>query len=336
LKDISTLQNLKKEYTILTKELINELDEIENRQKKDTNSKLNKNRFSSYLKTLVSQNAHNNELLNTKIKEPSRSIELISLQEQFSLIEDLINEANAEIKKHNQLLNNFSTEKNSLIKSIWKLIIEELRGDYERYKGQITEINNKSQVLHQERNEQLKEYQNINNQLIKLSENITGIQPTIDEMNKILKEYDFLGFEIVAAKEEGFYQIERQNGQLAETTLSEGEITFITFLYFLQLAKGGNSTENVNQERIIIIDDPVSNLDNKSLAIISTLLKELISDFTSHENNIKQFILLTHNSIFSKELSNSQELHAIKEDTRFWILNKNKNITQLKEFVQEK
>lgn len=336
LKDISMLQNLKKEYTILTKELINELDEIESHHKKDNNSKLNKNRFSSYLKTLVSQNAHNNELLNTKIKEPSRSIELISLQEQFSLIEDLINEANTEIKKHNQLLNNFSTEKNSLIKSIWKLIIEELRNDYEKYKRQITEINNKSQVLHQQRNEQLKEYQNINNQLIKLSENITGIQPTIDEMNKILKEYNFLGFEIVASKENNFYQIQRQNGQLAEATLSEGEITFITFLYFLQLAKGGSSTENVNQERIIIIDDPVSNLDSKTLAIISTLLKELITAFTSNENNIKQFILLTHNSSFSKELSNSQELQPIKEDTRFWILKKNRNITQLQEFIQEK
>ncbi len=336
LKEINILQNLKKEYTILTKELIDSLNEIENQQKKNKDSKLNVDRFSMYLKTLISQNAHNNELLNTKIKEPSRSIELISLQEQFSLIEDLINNANDEIAKHNKLLNNFSTERKTLIKSIWKLIIEELRNDYNNYSKKINEIDTKSNLLHKERNQQLKEYENLNNQLIQLSENVTGIQPTIDEMNKILKEYNFLGFEIVPTKEKGFYQIQRQNGQLAENTLSEGEITFITFLYFLQLTKGSNSKENLNQERIIVIDDPVSNLDNKNLSVISTLLKELIKNIISNESNNKQFILLTHNTNFSKELSNSQELQTIKEDTRFWILKKNENVTQLQEFVQKK
>lgn len=335
LKDISTLKNLKKEYNVLTKELIDQLEEIENYQKQNKDSKLNKDRFSMYLKTLRSQNAHNNELLNTKIKEPSRSIELISLGEQFSLIEDLINDANSEIKKHNQLLNNFSTEKKILIKSIWKFIIEDLRDDYDRYIKQINEINNKSKFLQQEIKKQLKEYENINNQLIKLSENITGIEPTINEMNTVLKEYNFLGFEIVATKEKGFYQIQRQNGQLAETTLSEGEITFITFLYFLQLAKGGSSTENINQERILIIDDPVSNLDAQKTSIISTLLKRLIINSISNENTIKQFFLLTHNNIFSKELSKSQELQTIKEDMGFWILNKPQNITQLQEFISK-
>lgn len=67
-----------------------------------------------------------------------------------------------------------------------------------------------------------------------------------------MKSYGFLNFEIVPTQEdEGFYQIQREDGTIAETTLSEGEITFITFLYYLQLTKGGISKDEVNNERVL-------------------------------------------------------------------------------------
>ena len=90
-----------------------------------------------------------------------------------------------------------------------------------------------------------------------------------------------LNFKIVPATDEGFYQINREDGTIAETTLSEGEITFITFLYFLQLAKGGVSEETVNEERILVIDDPISSLDSSVLFIVSTLIKDLIKSLKS-------------------------------------------------------
>ena len=93
----------------------------------------------------------------------------------------------------------------------------------------------------------------------------TSIQPTINEINTILRSYGFLNFEIVPTKEEGFYQIQREDGSIAETTLSEGEITFITFLYYLQLAKGGISEDEVTIERVLVIDDPISSLDSNVL-----------------------------------------------------------------------
>ena len=61
---------------------------------------------------------------------------------------------------------------------------------------------------------------------------------------------------------EHYYQIKRENGEIANSTLSEGEITFITFLYFMQLVKGGNTPETTNSDRIIVIDDPISSLDS--------------------------------------------------------------------------
>lgn len=61
---------------------------------------------------------------------------------------------------------------------------------------------------------------------------------------------------------------------MAETTLSEGEITFITFLYFLQLTKGSIDKDSISEDRILVIDDPVSSLDSNILFIVSSLLKD--------------------------------------------------------------
>jgi wobble nucleotide-excising tRNase len=123
LNDLKSVKELKQEYNSLTQNLINELNTIETYQKNFKYSKLNNDKFSAFLKTLISQNATNNEFLNNKVKEPSRSIEFSSLKEQLDLILELIKIANSEIKKHNDIVVNYNTEKNNLIKSIWKLIL---------------------------------------------------------------------------------------------------------------------------------------------------------------------------------------------------------------------
>lgn len=161
-----------------------------------------------------------------------------------------------------------------------------------------------------------------------MSKNVTSIQPTINEINRLLKSYGFLNFKIVPAADEGFYQINREDGTIAETTLSEGEITFITFLYFLQLAKGGVSEETVNEERILVIDDPISSLDSSVLFIVSTLIKELIKSVKSETGNIKQIILLTHNVYFHKEVS-YEGLNRKGEKSQFWILRKNNKVSTI-------
>ena len=66
-------------------------------------------------------------MLNSKLKEPSRSIELISIKEQLEEIEKLITTANALIKKHNDIVDNYATERNKLVNEIWKFIIEDNR-----------------------------------------------------------------------------------------------------------------------------------------------------------------------------------------------------------------
>lgn len=335
LSDIKSIKALKQEYNSLTQNLINELNSTETNQKDFKNSKLNNDRYSAFLKTLISQNTANTEFLNNKIKEPSRSIELISLKEQLDLISGLIVNANKEIKAHNDIVANFHTEKTNLIKAIWKFLIEE-------YKTEITQFNtNKNGLvagitaLKTQIDTKITEFNLLDAEIKNLSKNVTSIQPTINEINRLLKSYGFLNFEIVPTTEEGFYQIQREDGTIAETTLSEGEITFITFLYYLQLAKGSVSEDSVNDERILVIDDPISSLDSNVLFVVSTLIKEIIKEIKLETGNIKQLILLTHNVYFHKEVSFIDGRTKKCNKTNFWILKKSDKITTLQSFLME-
>ncbi len=328
LNDIKTIKELKQEYNSLTQNLINELNTVEAYQKDLQESKLNNDRFSAYLKTLISQNATNNEFLNNKLKEPSRSFELNSIEEQLVLISELFTNANIEIQKHNDIVANFNAERSNLVNAIWKLIIEEYRTETTKFITDKTGLETGISALQTQIDLKRKEYVELDNEIKTLSKNVTSIQPTIDEINRLLKSYGFLNFEIVPATEEGFYQIQREDGTIAETTLSEGEITFITFLYFLQLSKGGISEETVNDERILVIDDPISSLDSNVLFVVSTLIKEIIKEIKAETGNIKQILLLTHNVYFHKEVT-FEGINRKGEKSQFWILRKNNKISTI-------
>lgn len=332
LNDIKLIKELKQDYNTLTQNIINVLNGIETNQKAFINTKLDVNKFSAYLKTLISQNATNNEYLNNKIKEPSRSIELVSLKEQLDLITELINQANIEIKKHNNIVTNYSNEKNNLIKAIWKYLIEEHRTDTTTFNNKKDGIEKGIANLDAQYKAKQDEYRKLDTEIKNLNKNVTSIQPTIDEINRILKSYGFLNFEIVPAQEEGFYQIQREDGSIAESTLSEGEITFITFLYFLQLTKGGITEDEVNNERVLVIDDPISSLDSNVLFVVSTLIKDIIKNIKADIGNVRQLILLTHNVYFHKEVSFIDGRTKTCNKTNFWILRKNDTVTVLQSF----
>lgn len=335
LNDIKQLKELKQEYNNLTQNIINQLNGIEATQKSFINTKLNIDKYSAFLKTLISQNTTNNEFLNSKVKEPSRSIELISIREQADLISDLINQANTEIKKHNDIVTNFATERNNLIKAIWRYLIEEYKTEISQFNNQKNGLETGITNIDTQYKAKIAEYKTLDAEIKNLNKNVTSIQPAIDEINRILKSYGFFNFEIVPAQDDGFYQIQREDGTVAETTLSEGEITFITFLYYLQLTKGGISEDEVNNERVLVIDDPISSLDSNVLFVVSTLIKDIIKHIKEDKGNIRQLILLTHNVYFHKEVSFIDGRTKTCSKTNFWILRKNDKTTGLQSFKMD-
>jgi wobble nucleotide-excising tRNase len=324
------------EYNRFADNAINELMQIEASQKSNNGTKLDIDKFSAYLKTLLSQINANKVLLTEKAKEPSRSINLIPTKEQFQNIGKLMESANVEIKKHNDIVNNYKSERSRLIQAIWKYVIEINKVDIEAYNKKITGLEKGISTLNGDVIEKRDKYQVLNNEIRALTKNVTSIQPTIDEINKTLKYYGFDNFEIVpSVSSENHYQIKREDGELAESTLSEGEVTFITFLYYLQLAKGSTRKETITEERVLVVDDPISSLDSNVLFVVSTLIKEIIEDIKKNIGNIKQLILLTHNVYFHKEVSFIDSRTKGCNQTNYWILRKNNKVSSAQPFLMK-
>jgi wobble nucleotide-excising tRNase len=331
--DTNKVKELNEEYLRTFENLINELQLIETTEKTNKESKLEVEKFSSLLKTLSSQFTGNKELLNSKLKEPSRSIELVLTKEQFNEIGELIKTANKAVKKHNDIVDNYATERQKLVDEIWKFIIEDNRTRIEYFIKYKTGLQKGIDNLTKKVKKLREEYSALDKEIKELTKNVTSIQPSVDEINQTLKSFGFQNFEIVPS-ETGVnqYQIQRENGELAEETLSEGEITFITFLYFLQLAKGSTTETEITDDRILVIDDPISSLDSNVLFVVSSLLKEISKSIRNNERNIKQIILLTHNVYFHKEVSFINGRTKECSDTNYWILRKIDNISYLQDF----
>ena len=331
--DTNKVKELNEEYVRTFENLINELQLIETTEKTNKESKLEVEKFSSLFKTLSSQFTGNKELLNSKLKEPSRSIELVLTKEQFNEIGELIKTANEAVKKHNDIVDNYATERQKLVDEIWKFIIEDNRTRIEYFIKHKTGLQKGIDNLTKKVKKLREEYSALDKEIKELTKNVTSIQPSVDEINQTLKSFGFQNFEIVPSKTGvNQYQIQRENGELAEETLSEGEITFITFLYFLQLAKGSTTETEITDDRILVIDDPISSLDSNVLFVVSSLLKEISKSIRNNQGNIKQIILLTHNVYFHKEVSLKNGRTKECSDTNYWILRKIDNISYLQDF----
>jgi len=333
LMDTGMVKAYSEEYNRLALNLTNILLQIETSEKGNMESKLDTETFSAYLKTVSSQFISNKELLNNKIKEPSRSIDLVSVKEQLENIQQIITEANLAIATHNSIVNNYTIERSGLIKDIWKYLAEENKTKIQTFNKKVNGLGRGISALTKQKQNLGNEYIVLDRKIKNANKNVTSVQPSVDKINKTLNCYGFTNFKIVSSTiEKNKYQIQREDGTIAESTLSEGEITFITFLYFLQLAKGSTQQETISEERILVIDDPISSLDSNVLFVVSSLLKEIIKSIKKSEGEIKQLILLTHNVYFHKEVSFIDGRTTENGDTFYWILRRNHNVSSIQSF----
>src|SRR5690606_13963208 len=211
----------------------------------------------------------------------------------------------------------------------WEYLVEEYRLEIEDFIKKFEGLNKGIDSLEKQIKNKRDLFVKLDTEIKLLSQNVTDIQPTIDEINKLLNYYGFHNFKIEKSSEKGFYQIQREDGSFALHTLSEGEVTFITFLYYLQLAKGSTNKETITNDRILVIDDPISSLDSNILFIVSTLVKNIIDDTKANKGCAKQLILLTHNVYFHKEVSFIDSRQRESKEAHYWILRKNGIITKI-------
>lgn len=132
---------------------------------------------------------------------------------------------------------------------------------------------------------------------------ITNIDQSIDSINTSLSTLGLKGFLVV--REEGDlprYRLERPVQQQGVfKTLSEGEKTLISFLYFLEVCNGDLDSKSgkLKTNRVIVIDDPISSLSHNYVYDIASLIYRRV---LSPKDRFKQIFILTHSLFFFHEM----------------------------------
>ncbi|MNI31833.1 hypothetical protein D3C73_857270 [compost metagenome] len=144
-----------------------------------------------------------------------------------------------------------------------------------------------------------------------LAGSIVGIDSALDAINNRLKSIGLDRFELVK-HHDGTYCIHRGGETDAVYhTLSEGEKTLITLVYFIELVKGDinkNDCTTPKNEKTIVIDDPISSLSSNYIYDVATMIHKDI-----FEENYGQSIVLTHNLFFYHELLKQSESNKFEK-----------------------
>lgn len=318
--DIRKIESLINNYEQSTNDLKRAI--IENLESK--NIYLNKVIFNTNYQLLSEKLKTNLNTLQIKLSEPSRKVTLEPILDSASQLNELIITANSKAESHNNTVNNIDNEKSVLTAQVWKYIVTQLTEEIDDYLTITEELNKAIKGMKEGRSRAKAEREKLLGQIEALEEQITSVQPTIIEINDLLSKFGFDSFKIGASNSDSNYKIIRHDGKDAGESLSEGEKTFVTFLYFYQLIKGAQAATGLSAERAVVFDDPISSLDSDILYIVSSLIKNVMTEVRSNRSNIKQLFILTHNTYFHKEVSFDQQRksNSIRSDESFWLVKK--------------
>ncbi len=332
-KSTDTIKKMKENYKNETDEVLERLDEIVKTEQDNLQTKLNTEIFKRIIETLRSKINGNWQKMRDKSKEMSRSFDLESTKNEIEKIGELIDTANQQIANHNEMMKDIENQKEICKGQTWKFLVNEFKSDIQEYNKKHCGLEKGISNLNKEISENQEKIEKLENEIRELEKNMVSIKPIVDEINALLKGYGFTNFSLACTEDEKSYRIQREDGQLVGETLSEGEVTFITFLYYYHLTKGSLKENDISKNKVLVIDDPISSLDSNILFIVSVLVKELMKEAMKEKTNIKQVIILTHNTYFYKEITLEYDLKRYHQGKySFWIIRKDNNVSKIEKF----
>ncbi|WP_350269036.1 AAA family ATPase [Brevibacterium sp. CBA3109] len=242
--------------------------------------------------------------IDKKERTPSEKVTFYAIDEQVDALNSVIDEANTKIRDHNRLVQSRRGERPKLVTRCWRYLSEVLlKDELAKYRRKAPGLQTGVDVTQGRADRAAKELQRLDQEVRDLQRSVESSKPVIHQINHLLRRSGFTSFEIVESKElQDGYMLSRDGVALHERSLSEGERTFIAFLYYFYRLDGREPAEGAGRT-IAVIDDPISSLDSDVLFIVGALVRNLINRALSGQDRISQVILLTHNVYFHKEIT---------------------------------
>ncbi|GFO73367.1 hypothetical protein BJAS_P4130 [Bathymodiolus japonicus methanotrophic gill symbiont] len=242
--------------------------------------------------------------LNQKISDPSIKITLESTTDLVQPINDIIDAYNVDREKFNTRLSNKENSLADIKQKFWSLVRIECDAAIKDHKTTIESIDTDIATAGTEEKTLTTAIQSQKYIITNKHKIITNIETSTTNINNNMKSIGLEGIEIKQHPlNSNHYYLSRDissSDNDVYKSLSEGEKTLITYLYFLELCQGSVNSNDTTQDnnKIIVVDDPISSLSHNYIYEIGALThKKLIKD-----DKYAQVILLTHSLYYLHEM----------------------------------
>lgn len=281
---------------------------------------------------------NNVSLLEKKLAEPSAEIwEFEDLSPYLHKLSDATDSINQEIMAYMDLLKDIPGKQRECTDMVWELLAHTCAGAIAPYGAEKENCLKKRQDLMGKLDKYQKDQLSLQKAITVLNNKTVNTTKVMADINHALLSAGFRGFYLREKPSAKYvYELVRDDADGRGTSiakgLSEGERHFIAFLYFYHLVMGSQKDTGETENKIVIIDDPVSSMDSSSLFVVASLVREMIAVcYNNYEmdpdkgqdDHIRQFFCLTHNPFFFREITYNRL--ADYECVSFFEIKKDRN-----------
>lgn len=260
-------------------------------------------RIKVHIANLETKLQKNIQAISNKVASPSICVSLESTSGLLAQLNDVVTTEQHKIDAINRKVK----DKKNVLEQIKTRFWNCFRNDSDRL---ITETKKAYDVIDKQKDEKRQALELIRGKakvhrevLAESKAKITNIDQSVDSINGLLNTLGLKGFTVV--REDGDlpqYRLQRPDQQVEVfKTLSEGEKTLISFLYFLEVCNGelDGKGGKLKSNRIIVIDDPISSLSHNYIYDVASLIYRRV---LNPKERFKQVFILTHNLFFFHEM----------------------------------
>lgn len=320
-EQVASLEMFVERYEVEIEALRGSLDMIEQRPA----SQFDAATFATARTALESTLSANSRELTRKQQSPSTAVKLKQIGDDVATVNSVINAANILIREHNTLVRSRATASRALVEKCWRHFVRDINAaEIAVYEVAMPALESARNSLEDRITETVGKVEAAERRLRALEREIRSSRPIIEDINRTLASVGFESFRLAPSADllDG-YSLVRYGGKPVAETLSEGERTFVTFLYFFHQLLGERDDPNEPRDLVAVIDDPISSLDSDVLFVVSSLTKRLIADIRAGKGRVRQIVVLTHNVYFHKEVTYTRSRIKGSDGGRaFFVLNK--------------
>lgn len=249
----------------------------------------------------------NIDSINKKLNKMSLTFRLNRSDNTLNDLVSLLKEVNYKIEEHNVKVNNAKNVKNDIKDKFFNICRKQYDEEITKFYSEQQTIEKKIEITKQNIKDNKDAIKDCDDKLKEYRTHTKNAFTSLENINNLLQEMGILNFKL-GEVDNNFYKIIRDNEETdIFRTLSEGEKMIISFLYFIEKCNGIINDDEVNRNKLIVIDDPISSLSFEHIFTIASIIKHSVIEELINKTNNK-IIILTHNLYFFHEFNLPKKL----------------------------